>query len=594
MKFGITKKVNVFFISIIILFCSGIGWYFLHHERIHLNENLDELMQTLTANLSKSVVYPVLIMDTKEITRLVENTLSYRDALLCRIKDKEGNILFQKGTVNTNHIRTFTTPILADKGIGTDNDEALLFGETKQIKEEVGTVELIASLENIKKQMGNITRFILLSGLYSILFIILITSFLSKIILGKPIGILLKGITNIASGDLGYKIKKTTDDEIGLLADSFNKMSDDLSRTVVSKDYFNNIIQSMADSLVVVNTEGKITMMNKATESLLGYTEEELLGQHIEIIFEKNPYEEEIFTQLIKNTTIENTEKVYLTKKGDKIPVLFSSAIIHNRAGESQGVVCLALDITERKEAERKQMQLLQELKEFAYVTSHDLKAPIRGIATLTNWLSTDYGDKLDENGKEQINLLLGRVNRMQNLITGILEYSKIGRDKEERVEINLNKLVRDIINNIPRPENIEIKVENDLPSIISDRTRISQIFYYLLHNAVKYMDKSKGEIAIHCRSDNGNWHFNISDNGPGIDEKYFKKIFQIFQTLNPRDEIESTGTGLTLAKKIIETNGGNIWIESEVGKGSSFHFTLPQNLNVPQGGEAIIKKMTL
>jgi signal transduction histidine kinase len=241
-------------------------------------------------------------------------------------------------------------------------------------------------------------------------------------------------------------------------------------------------------------------------------------------------------------------------------------------------------ETAERKKPDEKQAELMEhlenarrEFKDFAYIVSHDLKAPLRGIKTLAGWLSADYADKFDENGKQQMKLLLSRVDRVNNLIDGVLEYSRIGRVTEKPVRIDLNKLISEIIARIAPPENITIKIENELPAIECEPTRITQVFQNLLSNAVKYMNKPQGLIKVGCVEENGFWKFSVADNGPGIEEKHFERIFQMFQTLAPRDEIESTGVGLTIAKKIVELYGGRIWVESKVGEGSTFFFTLPK-----------------
>jgi signal transduction histidine kinase/predicted hydrocarbon binding protein len=238
----------------------------------------------------------------------------------------------------------------------------------------------------------------------------------------------------------------------------------------------------------------------------------------------------------------------------------------------------------ERKQADQRQTQLLeqlektnQELRGLVYILSHDLKAPLRGISTLADWISTDYADKLDDNGKEQMNLLMRRANRMHNLIDGILQYSRVGRVEEEKVVVNLNELVTEAIDTIAPPENITITIESELPTIECGQTRIMQVFQNLLSNAVKYMDKPQGQIKVGCVEEDGFWEFYVADNGPGIEEKYFEKIFQLFQTLAPRDESESTGIGLTVTKKIVELYKGKIWVESKVGEGTTFFFTLPK-----------------
>jgi signal transduction histidine kinase len=218
-----------------------------------------------------------------------------------------------------------------------------------------------------------------------------------------------------------------------------------------------------------------------------------------------------------------------------------------------------------------------KELQEFAYITAHDLKTPLRGIGTLAEWLSTDYADKFDEQGQKQVKMLTERAKRADKLVDSILQYSSIGQLKEEQEQLDLNMVLHDIICEIEPSENINITVESKLPVLMCKKTHIGQVFHNLLSNAVKHMDKEKGQIKVGCTEKKGFWKFSVADNGPGIDKKYFKKIFKIFQTLVLSDETESTGIGLSIAKKIVNMNAGRIWVESEVGKGSTFFFTLPK-----------------
>ncbi len=215
------------------------------------------------------------------------------------------------------------------------------------------------------------------------------------------------------------------------------------------------------------------------------------------------------------------------------------------------------------------------ELKSFAYVVSHDLKAPLRAISQLTSWISEDYADAFDRQGKNKIKLLLSRVKRMYKLIDGILDYSKVGRVREKKIQVDLNKLVRDVTDAISPPNNIRITINNDLPVIVCEKTRMEQLFQNLLSNAIKYMNKPRGEINISCVDESKHWKFSVSDNGAGIENEHFDKIFELFQPAIPDDKHESTGLGLTIVQKIVELYGGEIWVESEVGKGSVFFFTL-------------------
>jgi light-regulated signal transduction histidine kinase (bacteriophytochrome) len=221
-----------------------------------------------------------------------------------------------------------------------------------------------------------------------------------------------------------------------------------------------------------------------------------------------------------------------------------------------------------------------KELKEFAYVAAHDLKTPLRGIGTLVDWISKDYVDKFDEQGKEQVKLLVGKTKQMSALIDDILQYSRLGHSKPERQQLDLNEVLPEVITAINPPDNIEITIENELPVLMFEKTQIIQVFQNLLSNAVKYMDKPNGHIKIGCVAQGGFLKFSVADNGPGIDKKYHKKIFKLFQTLSSQqDRDDSTGIGLSIVNKIVELNAGVVWLESELGKGSTFFFTLPKSV---------------
>jgi len=234
-------------------------------------------------------------------------------------------------------------------------------------------------------------------------------------------------------------------------------------------------------------------------------------------------------------------------------------------------------EITEREKAEKELENVNQELKDFAYIASHDLKAPLRAIKTLADWISTDYASKLDEDGQEQLRLLRQRVDRMHNLIDGILQYSRVGRVREKLSDVPLNTLLPEIIDMLAPPPNIKITVETDMPTVKCEETRIAQVFQNLMSNAIKYMDKPEGVIKLGCAEEGEFWRFSVADNGPGIEKKHWERIFKIFQTLAPRDEFESTGIGLTVVKKIVEIYGGRIWLDSDYGKGTTFFFTFPK-----------------
>ena len=429
--------------------------------------------------------------------------------------------------------------------------------------------------------------------------------------------------------DYSARALKHSNDEVGLLIDAFNEMleqiqhrdlelvdakeklevrveertaelttaNEQLTREInvrkkteeqlrKAEEKYRTQFEGALDAIFVADAEtGILIDCNPAATRLVGREKSELIGQHQRILHPPEKIEGEFsktFKEHLKEKQGQTMETQIITKTGKIRDVAINASLIE--VGGRKLLQGIFRDITENKKAEAVRNQLLeqlasanQELKDFAYVVSHDLKAPLRGIKTLADWITADYADKLDDDGKEQINLLTNRVNRMHNLIDGILQYSRVGRVEEETVQVNLNELVPEIIDMLAPPENITITIENELPTIVFEPTRITQVFQNLLSNAVKYMDKPKGLIKVGCVEEDGFWKFNVTDNGPGIEEKHFERIFQMFQTLAPRDEFESTGVGLTVAKKIVELYKGKIWVESKVGEGSTFFFTLPK-----------------
>jgi signal transduction histidine kinase len=194
-----------------------------------------------------------------------------------------------------------------------------------------------------------------------------------------------------------------------------------------------------------------------------------------------------------------------------------------------------------------------EELSSFAYVVSHDLKAPLRAISQLSTWIVEDYQDRLDEDGKEKLQLLIGRTQRMHDLIEGVLEYSRVGRVQERVQNVDLKGILPEIVDSLLNLENILITIQDGFPAVAGEPMRLRQVFQNLIKNAIKYHDNLNAWIRVEYEDQDSHWQFCISDNGPGIEMKYQDKIFQLFQTLTPRDQVESTGVGLAVVKKFIE-----------------------------------------
>jgi PAS domain S-box-containing protein len=257
-----------------------------------------------------------------------------------------------------------------------------------------------------------------------------------------------------------------------------------------------------------------------------------------------------------------------------------------NESGQIIRSIGMVHDITERKQAEVELHRTLEELKssnaeleQFAYVASHDLQEPLRGIAGLAQLLQQRYQGQLDNQADEFINLIVDGTQRMQTLINDLLAYSRIGRRGETIHPTKAEAALKATMENL----NVAIReygatiTNESLPTVKADATQLIQLFQNLIGNAIKFRADRPPQIHIGVTDAGNFWQFSVRDNGIGIEPQYFERIFQVFQRLHTRREYKGTGIGLAICKKIIERHGGRIWVESEIGHGTTFYFTLPK-----------------
>lgn len=345
-------------------------------------------------------------------------------------------------------------------------------------------------------------------------------------------------------------------------------------------------------SVLILNADWRIDWVNEGFVRLNQHSFEQVRNREwIEFLAscQTDPESLDWVRAHIQNKQRGRLEMACQTSSGDPLWLDVEVQPILGSNGDITSVIVIETDVTERREAQDKQARLLdqiekanRELTDFAYIISHDLKAPLRAIKNLVTWISEDCHDTLEPESQEQMELLTGRVDRMQMLIDGVLQYSRAGRSREKTAQIDLNGLLTDVLEMLDPPAHIAIKSRTELPTIYGEPTRIQQIFQNLLSNAIKYMDKPEGQVIVDSLEQEDCWQFSVTDNGPGIEERHFGVIFDMFKTLQPRDEVESTGVGLTVVKKVVEYYGGRVWVESTVGEGTTFFFTLAKEAIAP------------
>jgi PAS domain S-box-containing protein len=370
----------------------------------------------------------------------------------------------------------------------------------------------------------------------------------------------------------------------------FSEFSHDLSESKESGAKYRGLLEAAPDAMVVVNQSGEIVLLNVQAEKQFGYRRDELVGQKV-----KNIIPEGFAERLIADGTRSAAEALAQQigtgielsgrrKDGSEFPIEIMLSPLESADGT---VVTAAIrNITVRKKADLQLVQKVEELnrsneelQQFSYVASHDLQEPLRMVASYTQLLASRYKGKLDADADEFIGFAVDGCNRMQGLIQDLLAYSRSGMDgkvlQKRSSENALNNALKNLSGTIE--ESGAVVTHDALPVITTDDTQLAQVFQNLVGNAIKYHGTEVPAVHISAtRNGPEEWTFSVRDNGLGIEAQYFERIFVLFQRLHGRTEFKGTGIGLAICKKIVEGLGGRIWVESQVGKGSTFYFALP------------------
>lgn len=351
------------------------------------------------------------------------------------------------------------------------------------------------------------------------------------------------------------------------------------------KEKYRRIIENMNIGLLEVDNEDNILLTNQRFCAMSGYTPEELIGKKGVDVFLNEETRRLLSekSELRKSKIADSYELEVTDSNGVDRVWLVSGGPNYDIKGAVIGSIGLHFDITETRNLERLREELLakleqqnRQLNEYAQIVSHDLKSPLRSIHSLITFIKEDNDQAFNSVTAQYFQLIQEKVEKMERLIQGILSYSRIDHTQYKTERLNLNQLVQTVTSIIEVPPHITIRVKRELPTLKGDAYRLQQVFLNLMTNAILYNDKAEGWVEIDFQEEPHQYTFSIRDNGKGIHEKDVKRIFKMFESLNPNDR--STGIGLTIVKKILDDMQESIYLESEPGIGSVFYFTLQKN----------------
>jgi two-component system, sensor histidine kinase and response regulator len=336
-----------------------------------------------------------------------------------------------------------------------------------------------------------------------------------------------------------------------------------------------NIIEKEERNIIKVSSGNealKTALAEKIDLILLDVQMPDMDGYEVADLLRMNPKTKNI--PIIFVSALSKNERCPIDKfEEGTIDFLFKPLDIHETKSKISLFEKIYLAAREKKNCLDKFEQMTKEMDHFVYVVSHDVKAPLRAIENLATWIEDDLAGAAIKNVHENILLLKNRVNRMQNLLDGITEYSRAGRINERKEQINVNKLIQYVIETLVPPPGFKFEAQENLPVLFAEKTKLIKIFTHLINNAIIHHHKQEGLISISSMEENNSIRFTVQDDGPGIKPQFFDKVFEIFHTLVPKDKHETSGVGLSIVKKILELQGEKIWFEP-VSSGASVNFT--------------------
>lgn len=609
MKIGISQKIILLFIILVVILTASIGTFFVRRERSILLSEFDQRSRILLSSAATNIEYPLLVGDLGALNKIGEGILKQRDVVFYSIVDKEGKVVLWGGAEKEKNARKYSISIISERQAGTED---LVLGSQMKETEEIGRLFLSLSINSLTQKIKDVSGAIALLVIVGIILASFFINLLVKFVLGRPISILLKGIEKISGGNLSYKFPLTSQDEIGTLATSFNKMTQDLQKTTVSvkvlgeeQKRFQDVTQSTEDWIWEIDDQGKYVYVNSVIEEILGYRAEEITGKYFYEFY--HPDEQEALKKIMFETfTRHESFKSFLSRnirKDGEIVIIESTGLPKlNEDGRLLGYRGAGRDITERKRAEEElraayeelkhtQAQLVQSAKMasvgvLAGGVAHEINNPLTGVLNNVQLIKMIADQKKDfsiDEFKELLALIEESAQRCTKITRSLLSFSRASKGVLQPVSLNeMVDRVMILVEHELKLENITIQRETfeNLPLIKGDAQLLQQIIFDTITNSKwaiqKKSQKGGGVITIKTDHEPGS-HFislYLSDNGIGIPKENLERIFEPFFTTKPVGE--GTGLGLSIVYNIIKEHNGTIAVESEPGERTTFKITLP------------------
>ena len=591
-KFRLRTKLTLLIESLVVILVVVTGIITTMRERETLESELRKRGLALAGSLAQFTARPLLSRDLTTLRRFVNHSMAQDYVRYVSVIDPQGMVVMHSNLAEIGKTHKDSMNIAAMNAeepgytlapfMHKGEQYCDIFVPIKVSDVRLGTIRLGYSYMAVEKQIAKAKQQILIIGIVTIIIGGIVAYFLA-ILISSPINQITDATEKVANGDLNTRLLIKRNDEIGALAKSFNKMTEDLRKTTISKDYVDNIIGSMNDTLVVIDSNRKIRSVNRATCELLGYTEDELIGKDMGLIVskEENIFMGSGFQSLLGETNIVNHELYYITKSENRIPMLFSAAVLENREGRIGGIVGIARDITERREAEE---ALRQSEKELHFLSSQLLTAQEKERRRLSIELHDELGQALmvlklkvrsiqkgltaDQKSLDQeCNEIIGYINEVTENVR------RLSRDLSPSMleDLGLSAAIRWLVEAFTKHYDIENSLDiMEIDDLFSDEGQIIiyRIIQECLTNIAKHAQAKNASVVI--RKQDHRVLFRVEDDGKGFDVK----------AALSRNFAEK-GLGLSAMGKRVRMLGGSLDIWSQKDTGTRISFSVP----IKEGG---------